>query len=466
MKKYLVVDYWDASPHLETSLEICIKLSSTSIVYYGNLSNSTIFRSFKRSAEQAKARNKLVSDIVKKNTNIILLSDTPSDFEDTSLFCLPNELTVPNLLTTFYNGIQVGNSLVASFPHKGRLSVNPFINNPESRDVLSLMAASYSQVYRYISHIITKYDISDLFVCNGIHLHSHASCAAAKNLGVSAHYHERGQSNNSYLITHDNPPHSLNAFQKAYFEWLRSGYPNLPDIKGTALKLFKNFIENSPFINDDEIVKNYQYNMFAERLLQNRGSKLKYTLFTSSDAESISSGHANHPPGGWWSQAEFLLDFMLCYRNYIDNIDLTIRIHPNMANYASADLERTNNILSIAPCRIVQPYINESSYQILAESDIVFSYGSTIGLEASYLGIPSFSAAPSEFRSIKLTQTLSHPSQIVSIFESSSEVVEQHCAPLELWFDNYAAFLNDRDTSYTLYKASGFSSGELLSVCI
>ena len=296
----------------------------------------------------------------------------------------------------------IGSSILASLSTGEPLSIYPYLYTENHIQTIELMIDSYSHVYEAIKKFLERELITDVIVCNGIHLHSNAVYSAANSSSreITTHFHERGQKPTQFLITSKDPPHSM----KKFVEDIKSYMTNICEeeelkLSGTdAEEYFRRNMINSKHSADRFLKSKKLHNShFRERKTT---QKYEISLFTSSDAENITSGPTCTLPGGWNSQIEFLVDLMLAFNTRCtgEEVILNVRIHPNISCYHAEDLQRQISLFErVGNCKLYLPEDECDSYELASKSDIVISYGSTISLEAAYLGIPSYVAAPTPY---------------------------------------------------------------------
>ena len=101
---------------------------------------------------------------------------------------------------------------------------------------------------------------------------------------------------------------------------------------------------------------------------------------------------------GWASQYEAIENSIryLAEREY----EIRIRMHPNGARNSWRDIKALENLCERYRVKIYLPWDEIDSYQLLKESEYVFTWGSTIGLEASALGKKTYVYGKSNYSEI------------------------------------------------------------------
>lgn len=109
-------------------------------------------------------------------------------------------------------------------------------------------------------------------------------------------------------------------------------------------------------------------------------------IFTSSIGEYKSNKGLE--TNGWNSQLEAIVETSKYLKSH--GYEVLVRIHPNAGNNSFYDLKNLMGILKENTITLYSPWDNVSSYNLLKKATVVFTWGSTIGLEASAIGIPTY----------------------------------------------------------------------------
>jgi hypothetical protein len=124
-----------------------------------------------------------------------------------------------------------------------------------------------------------------------------------------------------------------------------------------------------------------------------KSSKIKIAFFSSSNEElaSIYSIYRQSKPNQDHIIKELILRFTS--KSFVDQCMFIIRVHPNVRRKKSEDKLFYDNLVNSENIIIHNYQSNVDSYNLISNADIVVTVGSTIGLEASFLGKMSFSFA-------------------------------------------------------------------------
>ena len=150
MNRILVMDFWDASPHMETSLAITKVLDDESFcVNYIFVGRSTVFEeqlSFTRENPIKVIEMYLQSTNVKKIVNPLL---PPYDLsENTHIPTNINQLLHWNI-----DGLELGRACYSAIPELNTCAI-PDLKSANIQSKLKTAATSYLQVFQYVFRII------------------------------------------------------------------------------------------------------------------------------------------------------------------------------------------------------------------------------------------------------------------------------------------------------------------------
>ena len=233
------------------------------------------------------------------------------------------------------------------------------------------------KLYFYTISQIKKNNFDCIYIFNGRFYDARAVLRAAEYMKVDCYVHERGSDLNKFSLTKNTFPHDKTYFNNKVQElWLQNLNSNL------KTNIAKTFYEN----RRKGIIKNWV--SFTNNQILNylnlKNDKKIITLFTSSEDEfmSIDSSYEN---GVFKSQLDALDYISILMSKELIEFQLIVRMHPNSKrmgkDYIDSYLRyKKHNIIIIGPEDLI------NSYYILDKTEIVLTYGSTIGLEATYYG--------------------------------------------------------------------------------
>jgi hypothetical protein len=240
--------------------------------------------------------------------------------------------------------------------------------------LISDLYATYFQIQSYLSSVVSESNTDEVWLCNGRQLHERSVVEFCKSQQIRIKFFEIGGDGNalSRWILHDHSPHDRVKFQQEIeTHWLNR--------RGNEFEeLYKWFDEKlDPKLNP-----------FTTNQIRNLdlGLTEKYLVFyTSSDDEVAAiSEDWDSPWGNQVDAAKMLIDFF----KKEEEIKLVIRVHPNILNKSKSDQLNWKGLVCNENVIIIPPESRIDSYSLLMHSEGVFTYGSTMGVEAVYRGLP------------------------------------------------------------------------------
>ena len=382
--KVCVVEFWNASPHLETSLEIALRSSelssSTSYLHWG--SQLKFNECYHRSAGLLSREHKGIQLCGDSFISLdIKLIHFPMNY-----FNIDPYLKSPrHLVRLHYQRWRVGALLYANLIDLAK-SEQPSLKN--YRDLLQSMLESFIDVYHNFSDLIRTSNFTKVVVFNGRYIAPSAISAASKDFDIPVLYHDRGGENHRYMLS-SFPVHNINEMQNM----LRSIWFSKHDSDDDAYKLGRQIIVDridGKSLDGPSFVGN-----FSEELDQN-DDRIIFSFFSSSEDEINSvPDPLEFPRLPWTNQMSSLHDLIKLLKCY-DNVHLYIRLHPNLCS-KPWQLSNWSELESLDFVTVIKPESPVSSYSLIQASRAVFTFTSTIGVEAMAQGTTSVILGPTYY---------------------------------------------------------------------
>jgi hypothetical protein len=271
---------------------------------------------------------------------------------------------------------------------------NPFIIPKEHREEFERSFEDCCRIYYSTKQYITNLGLEKIVVFNGRFSYTKAIFAAAKATNVDCYIHERGADYKKYSLFRDHTIHSIANLST----YIKSLWNNEPDLqKKTELgKEFFRDMENNIMGSWYSFLDDQDKEMLPETW--NDGVK-NIVIFTSSEDEFASIDDSWNLPF-YKTQVEGIRQ-IAGFVSQHENIHLHIRLHPNTSKmpafYEASILSIANNTNVFA----IPSKGATSTYKLLKLSDIVITFGSTIGIEAVYWKKPSILVGKSIYMGLK-----------------------------------------------------------------
>lgn len=261
---------------------------------------------------------------------------------------------------------------------------DPILN--QYNKLINNLELAYFQIFKYLDSLNLSSSKDEIWVCNGRPFHERVVVEYARIKSIPTKFYEIGGdgSNQERWILHENSPHNRLAHQESIKQQFRLTTPNLISIN----EWFRSQRPGGQNI----FTKNFDSNI-GNDLLDNF-----FVYFSSSDDEV--SAISREWVSSWKTQLNAVNELI---RVFVDRPDLklVIRVHPNQKNKSENDKNKWKSLVSQSRNVFIYNFdSNINSYELLSKAKGVFTYGSTIGVEASYLKKPAALLSNSRWDSI------------------------------------------------------------------
>lgn len=241
--------------------------------------------------------------------------------------------------------------------------------------LLPRLITQYVESYYLTKTLIQTNNIDTLLVFNGRFINENAAAAAAIEIGAKVIYYERPRLN-TYIASYHSP-HSINGFSLELRESLQNA--KCEDVVHVANEWYQKRIKRQ----DPEIIQ-FQTGWGNDwpKFLDNIDGNL-ISIFPTSDDEFFGISEDWDLPENI-TQRNWISDFA---RKATSNGYLVvIRLHPNLLTKSKRLIKSWSDLEEIQGVRLIMPNSEVDSYRLIEASDLVVTCGSTIAMEAGYLG--------------------------------------------------------------------------------
>ena len=181
-----------------------------------------------------------------------------------------------------------------------------------------------------------------------------------------------------------------------------------------------------------------------------------HVLYFSSNDDEFAAVSDTVAPGHWGTQFQALSSIIHGCEG-IDQVELFVRLHPWLTTKSWAERDRWHklcgkNVITIPESDDID------SYGQLDSADVVVTYGSTIGIEATYWGKPSILMGPAQYAGMGVCIEPQSVAELSSLFRNAKELVaapQVCCLP-------YGYYHLNRGTPYRFYKPESKFEGTFL----
>ena len=258
---------------------------------------------------------------------------------------------------------------------------NPNLNH--FQNLITNLGLTYFQIFQYLMGLNLNSSSNEIWIYNGRPFHERTVVEFARKNDIELKYFEIGGEgfNQERWILHEESPHDRLKHQHSIKVHCQTNPLNYPLIESW----FKKHQSSSSKAYAIKTNFGISYDM----------SPNTFVFFSSSDDEvaAISDSWQS----SWGNQLNCVAELMKYFELHPE-LSLIIRVHPNQGNKSKQDKLRWKSISSEASNIKIYNFDSKvNSYELLAKAIGVFTFGSTIGVEAAYLRKPAALLAPARW---------------------------------------------------------------------
>lgn len=298
----------------------------------------------------------------------------------------PIELDTANTLSQFQEIyfddkiFDVGWSVVSSHVSRTR----DISNNVSDKHVKTLKknVRSSINIYCLFNEYIINTKPDKIIIFNGRLFETRPVLRICQKLGVNCSVIEiSGFSGINWVEYKNSLPHNLKEYsKKVKNHWKNNSLTKNRDQIGHD---FFHLRRNGKVTNDRSHIDIQNQNQLPKEF---DNKKINIVIFNSSEDEIFSIGPS------WRKKFKSQYDAVNYISNLLINDDryfIYLRMHPNLRDVKSKFVEELLDLDCLDNVKVIPPSSSISSYSILDASNLVITFGSTIGIEATYWGKPS-----------------------------------------------------------------------------
>jgi hypothetical protein len=297
----------------------------------------------------------------------------------------PSFRSINELARYSENGIPFGELVVSQLVGELRDSFFPV---EEHRERIADLLSSAKHLYQFAADLIAGNSIAKAYIWNGRRCSDGPVSFAARDCGIAYETFISANKTSHYITLPAPKVHDLNANKT----------------------LLADIVKDAEEHHTDEYIRK-EAAIFFQQQRYGTGDYPGFVDFTTkfADPPEHQSNAAQKPvlaifPSSYWEyygMDEYRggvyenhyegLERILADRDIVAKWDCHIRWHPNLASCGAYERERINKIIARTEkdCHHYEPESSIDSYVLLEQSAAVITFGSTIGIEASYYKKPS-----------------------------------------------------------------------------
>ncbi|MCI0749383.1 MAG: hypothetical protein L0Y32_02395 [Nevskiales bacterium] len=451
-RKFLIVDTISWRSHLETSMEVALteKSRGTSVHYVNmreilpRVEDHTWLPHFADANAFRISRAKKL--LAKAGVNVFTIKLSRAE--------RVKALTSANaLLRNCPDRVSLGGLCYGDFTDIGwgvlssviQLTRTPFVSVLRHQKMITEFLASSILTYDLVRREIRKLAPEAVVLFNGRFATTRAILRAAENCSVKPVIHERGFDKDHYRIAtesiHD-PDYVQNRIRTFWKpELARAGQEFFEGRRKKVEKAWFSYTKRQVVGKVPDALK--------------EGTKW-VVFFTTSEDEYVAIGDKYSNPH-FPTQCDAILATSKAV-GMMPGFRLCVRLHPHIAQKSREQIAFWRNF-KIPGALIVWPEEDFDSYAIMERAYTVCTYGSTMGVEATYWGKPSMLLS----RSIYDKLNVSFNARGLADIRSFLEAPKVHPVEGALM---YGAFYSSFGVPFKYYKARDLMNGEILGIVL
>lgn len=302
-------------------------------------------------------------------------------------------------------------------------------------------------VYYSFLNYLRENPTDRVYVFNGRLAHTKAVLRACQKLGIDCFLHERGNSFTHYSLFENTSIHDLKNTRRLIIEMWKNADPIEREEK--AKQFFEARIKGN-------VTNWYAFNQDQQdQLPSNWDSKKKNIAIFNSSEDEVASISDEWKNPLYTSQLDGIKQIIRDAAGW-DNVHIYLRVHPNLKNVQNADVEAIRK-LSGQNFTVIPPESKLSTYFLVRHVDTVLTFGSTVGMEACYLGKPSVLAGSTFYRTLGGTYDPATHNELMDLLKQDLLPLDKEVAL------QYGYFFSSYGIPFKHYKPEDFAQGTFLA---
>jgi hypothetical protein len=301
--------------------------------------------------------------------------------------------TIENLMKYTYKNHRVGNFVVSTLVSHYR--DHGFCTNKLKKIISNHINAAESIIDQF-EELSNKRQLDNVYIFNGRFSTPHSILAVCQSKRINYFIHERGGMMDQYWLIENAIPHSIvNAHNEMQTLWnsysfeeaSRIGQSFFEDRRNKVIQAWVSFAAQQK----NDYLK-------PEILAAKKAGKSIISIYTSSVDEFFSIDEFRGPLA--LNQAFYLKQLFEIFKND-PNLYFVIREHPNLKGLDNLQNREMNELKGVySNVCIVSSDEKVDSYSLMDISEAVITFGSTIGIEATYWGKISILTGPTFYKGL------------------------------------------------------------------
>jgi hypothetical protein len=361
----------------------------------------------------------------------------------------PNLSDLSHIKEQFVDNFDIGTAALSSVISQIR---NPKPDTDKWAKLIYLFMLSSLAFYRSILNHLLEMKIDRVYAYNGRYASLRAVFRACQKANTDIYITERGGTLDHYATFKNTIPHDIDY----RLHLMRSKWENESDLNKREETSTKFFIERSNNIVPNWIAftKDQKKDLLPEKW---DPSKKNIAIFITSEDEMAAIGDAWQNPL-YRDQMDGITQIVESLRDD-ETVRIYLRVHPNLKNIRTSQTEKLYS-LAAPNLVVIRPESEISSYALMQNSSKIITFGSTIGIEAVYWGIPSILAGQSLYRKLGGTYQPSTHAELMDMVYGNLKPMDKTPALI------YGFFEKTFGTPFKYYNSHGILKGTFKGITL
>ena len=357
-------------------------------------------------------------------------------------------LSLDDLRSYSFENLDIGWAVISSLVHFSR-EPNPDLQCEPYKNLIESMVSCSAQVYLSVINQLRQRSFNQVYVFNGRFFSLRPAIRACEAIGVKFFAHDRGANKNRYQLYENVLPQNMN-YVASLIKTTWDNAQSFQDRETIA----------SQFFTDSSRGVSLYCNSFTDHQKENLvpdnwdESKTNLVIFVSSDDEFVSIDNS-YLSTIYIDQTDGIKRIIQSLSNYPD-VHIYLRIHPNLRSIDNSQVKflsalESNNLTVIAADSLI------SSYALMQKASKVLTFGSTIGIEATFWGKPSILAGNCFYQDLEATYNPSSHEELLDLILSDLPAKPREGSLM------YGYYSFTFGTPFKYFRSTDFFSGEFYS---
>lgn len=315
----------------------------------------------------------------------------------------------------------------------------------ENTKIVSNLCLSAAKVFFSLKNYISKYNPDQVYLFNGRISLLRGVLRYCQSKNIQCFVHERGSSYDKYELYENDMPHSIKLFEgNTHKAWVSEQNEKLKEKIASDFYISRKKGKDQSWFS---FTKHQMKHSLPENWDKN---KKNIVIFDSSEDEFVAINDE------WTlklypSQYQGIKEILQSLINETD-CHIYLRMHPNLIGINN---ESTKLLRGLAQKNftIIEPESPIDTYELLEASDVIITFGSTVGIEAAYWGKPSILLGPSFYTTLNSTYNPHNHDETISLLKQDLKPKNKEGAI------KYGYYFNSFGENFKFYNPDNFQEG-------